>query len=376
MAILTEDGNEYEVQIVNAVTGQSFQEYAMLGDQEKFTGRECKRYITAYPGIMFNIQITLKTDFCFKQFDAVEANLYFQGQTTYYGLAVLSDPNPDHTRTKQDLRMEIGCVNMSNYGQTDVIGVNPVDLGSFFVTLDRRRIAPSPNNYHSKDATTAFWNAEKVDKSSFKEQGIMNSIGSRRELSSRFMPRHRGLKNGLLGMICDHQREKLCFWACGWHCPAICPSSRLAKIKRKAQGPPNAIKQEMKPSNKAFTRNSNSKITGKHKVNEGHFDLDHIDLSSAEPLAKRQKIMQKPIDVNAINNYKIRQGPTNFEALDENAMIISKETAINYDLMELIDAVVLLERSTPSTKPEDSVYWEIAKEVLRQTADEFVRSRG
>ncbi|TGO55190.1 hypothetical protein BCON_0095g00040 [Botryotinia convoluta] len=172
MAILTEGGNEYEVQIANAVTGQSFKEYVMLGDQEKCTDREAKHC------------------FCFKPFDAVEANIYFKGQSTYCGLAVLSGPNPDHARTKQDLRMEIGCVNMSNYGkniigapfvfkelkidknlsgQTDIIDVNPIDLGSFFVILNRRRITATPNDYLSRDTTTASWNAEKVDKSSFKE---------------------------------------------------------------------------------------------------------------------------------------------------------------------------------------------------------------
>lgn len=91
MAILKESVNEYEAQIVNAVTGQSFKEYVKLGDREKPDDREAERYITAYPGIMFKIQITLKTGFCFKPFDAVEANLYFKGQSTYCGLAVLND---------------------------------------------------------------------------------------------------------------------------------------------------------------------------------------------------------------------------------------------------------------------------------------------
>lgn len=150
----------------------------------------------------------------------------------------------------------------------------------------------------------------------------------------------------------------------------------LAKIKRKAQGPPNMIKQEMKPSNKASTRNSNSTITGKHRVNEEHSDLNHVDLHSGEPLAKRQKIMRQPIDTNRIDNYKIRKEPTDFEALNKKAMIFRKEAAIKYDLTELIDAVVLFEPSTPSANPEDSVYLEMAEEILRQTAAEFVRIRG
>ncbi|TGO55191.1 hypothetical protein BCON_0095g00050 [Botryotinia convoluta] len=129
----------------------------------------------------------------------------------------------------------------------------------------------------------------------------------------------------------------------------------LAKIKRAAQGPPKAIKQEMKPSNEVFTRNSKSKIAQKHKTKEEHPHLDHVDLPSREPL--------EPIDADIINNAKIRQEPMDFEILDEKAMVISKETAMDYDLMELVDASVLLEPSTPSANPEDSVYLEMAEEI-------------
>ncbi|KAF5871093.1 uncharacterized protein Bfra_007606 [Botrytis fragariae] len=468
MAILTEDGNEYEVQIVNAVTGQSFKEYVKLGDQKIHGDREAERYITAHPGIMFKIQITLKTGFCFKPFDAVEANLYFKGQSTYYGLAVVNDPNPGRACSKQDPRMEIACVNMSNYGknvigapfvfkkfkiderlsgQTDIIGVNSVDLGSFHVTLNRRRIAATPNNYLSRDTTTALWNAEKVDTSSFEEQRITNSIGlgqnristkesvvssykfytsdllkfnfiyrflnrldvvpyppplyynpwksltdierrctlrelqnlcrSRREWSLNFTPER--CESGKFRSWNDMQpsEREIVFWILQKEQKEFSAYPReVGKIKREAQGPPNAVKQEIELSNKFLTRNFKPKIIPNHRINEEHSDLDYADLPSKEPLAKRQKIIQEPIDVDMIQNSKIRQEPTDFGAFDEKAMVLKKETAIKYDLTELIDAIVLLEPSTPSTNPEDSVYWEMTEEVLRQTADEFVRIRG
>ncbi|KAF7926378.1 uncharacterized protein EAE98_006673 [Botrytis deweyae] len=488
MAILTEGGNEYEVQIVNAVTGQSFEEYIMLGDQKIHGDGETERYITAYPGIMFKIQITLKAGFCFQQFDAVEANLYFKGQSTYCGLAVLNDPNPDHARTKQDLRMEIGCVNMSNYGenvigapfvfkelkidetlsgQTDIIGVNPIDLGSFFVRLNRRRISPIPNNYLSKNTTTALWNAEKVDKSSFKEQGITNSIGLGQNriatkesvvssyefttsdpLKFHFTYRNFGFLSRPdvdpsplyhspwksltdierrcalreLQIFCRSRRE----FSPGFERESkewlpwsdmqpseretkeqrkfergvikryfrVLPDNRsiipdedgtaqqsahpreLAKIKPKSQGPPNAIKQEMKLPNKVLTRNSNCKITGKQRMKEEHPHLGHAEVASGEPLAKRRKIAQEPIDADTTNNATTRQETIGSGILDEKAMIISKKTGMNKDLIELVDAVVLLEPSTPNANPEDSIYLEMAEEILRQTAAEFVRIRG
>ncbi|KAM0154569.1 hypothetical protein ACHAPG_006419 [Botrytis cinerea] len=497
MAILKESGNEYDVQIVNAVTGQSFKEYVKLGDREKPEDREAERYITSYPGIMFKIQITLKTGFCFKPFDAVEANLYFKGQSTYCSLAVLNDPYPDHKCTKKDLRMEIACVNMSNYGknligapfvfkelqideklsgQTDVVGVNPVDLGSFYVRLNRRKIAAMPNNYLSRDTATALRNAEKVDKMSFKKHGITNSIGlgqnristqesvvssykfhtldfltfhftyrnleildrlnvvpyppplyynlwgslsdierrftlrelqnlrrSRRELSPSFTPKHHEPEEwrswndmqpsereilflNLQKEQSDFERGvvKENFSDSPAYRPAVLYNDgtaqqfthphKVAEIKRKAQGSPNAIKREMKTSYEVSKRNSKSKIIHENKIKEGS-NLNHVNLPSDEPLAKRQKIAQEPTYVNTVDNVKIQKEPIDVRTLDDKTMVLTKEAALKYNLTELVDAVVQLKPSSPGADLEVSIYWEMAEEILRQTVAEFVRIR-
>ncbi|CCD56055.1 hypothetical protein BofuT4_P151870.1 [Botrytis cinerea T4] len=427
MAILKESGNEYEVQIVNAVTGQSFKEYVKLGDREKPEDREAERYITSYPGIMFKIQITLKTGFCFKPFDAVEANLYFKGQSSYCSLAVLNDPYPDHKCTKKDLRMEIACVNMSNYGknligaplvfkelqideklsgQTDVVGVNPVDLGSFYVRLNRRKIAAMPNNYLSRDTATALWNAEKVDKMSFKKHGITNSIGlgqnristqesvvsSYKFHTSDFLTFHFTYRNlGKYSLPLTKEQsdfERGVFKENFSDLPAYRPAvlyndgtaqqfthpRKVAEIKRKAQGSPNAIKREMKTSYEVSNRNSKSKIIHENQIKEGS-NLNHVNLPSDEPLAKRQKIAQEPTYVNMVDNVKIQKEPIDVRTLDDKTMVLTKEAALKYNLTELVDAVVQLKPSSTGADLEVSIYWEMAEEILRQTVAEFVRIR-
>ncbi|KAK6595427.1 hypothetical protein H4I96_09746 [Botrytis cinerea] len=427
MAILKESGNEYEVQIVNAVTGQSFKEYVKLGDREKPEDREAERYITSYPGIMFKIQITLKTGFCFKPFDAVEANLYFKGQSSYCSLAVLNDPYPDHKCTKKDLRMEIACVNMSNYGknligaplvfkelqideklsgQTDVVGVNPVDLGSFYVRLNRRKIAAMPNNYLSRDTATALWNVEKVDKMSFKKHGITNSIGlgqnristqesvvsSYKFHTSDFLTFHFTYRNlGKYSLPLTKEQsdfERGVFKENFSDLPAYRPAvlyndgtaqqfthpRKVAEIKRKAQGSPNAIKREMKTSYEVSNRNSKSKIIHENQIKEGS-NLNHVNLPSDEPLAKRQKIAQEPTYVNMVDNVKIQKEPIDVRTLDDKTMVLTKEAALKYNLTELVDAVVQLKPSSTGADLEVSIYWEMAEEILRQTVAEFVRIR-
>ncbi|KAF7944476.1 hypothetical protein EAE96_010867 [Botrytis aclada] len=433
MAILAEDGNEYEVKIVNAVTGQSFEEYVMLGDREKHSEREVERYITAYPGIMFKIQIILKTGFRFKPFDAVEANLYFKGQSTYCGLAVLSDPHPGHdARTKQDLRMEIACVNMSNYGkniigapfvfkelkideklsgQTDIIGVNPIDLGSFYITLNRRRIAAMPNNYLSRGTTTALWNAEKVDKSSFKERGITNSVG----LGQNRISTNESVVSSYKFYTSDLLRFKFIYRNFGFlnrsdivpilqplyynHWMSLTGRERWQALRelqklyrsRRALSPSFTPKHreseewrswdDMQPPEREilFLNLQNELRELERKVDKKQVsDSDRVNLPSEEPLAKIRKTNHKPIEVDTINNVKIEQEPTDFGTLEEKARVLNEEATMKYDLTELIDDVVLLKPSTPTSdsSSEDSVYWEMAEEILRQTVAEFIRTRA
>ncbi|KAF7889228.1 hypothetical protein EAF00_009528 [Botryotinia globosa] len=150
----------------------------------------------------------------------------------------------------------------------------------------------------------------------------------------------------------------------------------LAKIKREAQGPPNAIKQETETSHDVSTQRPGLNMTQNCKTKKEHIDRDHVDLSAEEPLTKRRKIKQERIDMNVVNNVKIKQEPIDLDTLDEMAIVLEKQATIKYDLTELEDAIILPEPSTPRADLEESDYLEMAEEVLQQTADEFVRIRG
>ena len=148
----------------------------------------------------------------------------------------------------------------------------------------------------------------------------------------------------------------------------------MAEIKRKAQGSPNAIKREMKTSYEVSNRNSKSKIIHENQIKEGS-NLNHVNLPSDEPLAKRQKIAQEPTYVNMVDNVKIQKEPIDVRTLDDKTMVLTKEAALKYNLTELVDAVVQLKPSSTGADLEVSIYWEMAEEILRQTVAEFVRIR-
>ncbi|KAF7889229.1 hypothetical protein EAF00_009529 [Botryotinia globosa] len=135
MAILTEEGNEYEVKIIDCATNQPFKEYVKLGDRESHGDSKCEPCIVARPGAKFKIEVTLMSGFCFEPFEQVQAHLCLE----INGI-------------KKHYKTFIECVNMARYGEdivgapfifssldvdedllneTDVIGVDPADIGHF-----------------------------------------------------------------------------------------------------------------------------------------------------------------------------------------------------------------------------------------------------
>lgn len=199
MAILTEEGNEYEVRIVDAQTHAPFKEYIKLGDREKLGDVECERYIVAKPGAGFKIEITLKKGFCFAPFDQVEAQLLFPGQSTWCSSVVIENKDSQSRSARDPHTVYIDCVNHVIYGrkrvgapfvfralkadeslsnETDVMGLDPSDLGSFKLMICRRVIdTASYRKAKGQNVHSATWIAEKIDQLNFKKHGIMNTVG-------------------------------------------------------------------------------------------------------------------------------------------------------------------------------------------------------
>ena len=71
MAILTEEGNEYEVRIKRVPQGTYFKEYVKIGDREQAESTRCERYIVAEPGQRYEIEVTIKKGFEWGEFEKV-----------------------------------------------------------------------------------------------------------------------------------------------------------------------------------------------------------------------------------------------------------------------------------------------------------------
>ncbi|KAI9649996.1 hypothetical protein NHQ30_000009 [Ciborinia camelliae] len=199
MAILTEEGNEYEVRIINTATKEAFREFVKLGDRENRGDPECERYIVAQPGTAFKIEITLKAGFCFKPYNDVIALIVFGGQGICCAGKCFVDENPECALTEQDYKAQIDCVNVVGYSkdiigapfvfrsldvdedlsnQSDVIGVNPEDIGHFRIVVLRRKanLKEIKQPIENLNTNAELWDATKVDQLNFKKRGITNAV--------------------------------------------------------------------------------------------------------------------------------------------------------------------------------------------------------
>ncbi|THV51409.1 hypothetical protein BGAL_0112g00310 [Botrytis galanthina] len=496
MGILTEEGNEYEVKIIDCATNQPFKEYVKLGDRESHGDSKCERYIVARPGAKFKIEVTLMSGFCFEPFQEVQAHFRLGNSNDMCAAYMFNKDKPEINDIKKDCKRFIECVNMARYGEdivgapfvfssldvdedlsneTDIIGVDPADIGHFSVTVYRRTMEKEKIKTSREPSTkpsTDLWNAKKIGP--VKLQKTWSWAKTRFRLwanvqANMFPPSQQfsisntstALSNFWIIWISFHIRHRFtipleitcnyraamgsertteseqsssaidcqsdfsiwqgtqrmahleqyaaigeaeCFFEAADQKAfergevkqqiSCVPANKiivldddgtatqpthpraLAKIKREAQGLPNGIKREIETSYEVLTQRPSPNMPQNCKIKKEHVDRDHVDLSAEEPLAKRRKIKQEPIDMNVVNNVKIKQEPIDLDTLDEMAIVLKKQATIKYDLTELEDAIILPEPSTPRADLEESDYLEMAEEVLRQTADEFVRIRG
>ncbi|TGO57024.1 hypothetical protein BOTNAR_0210g00120 [Botryotinia narcissicola] len=477
MAILTEEGNEYEVKIIDCATHQPFKEYVKLGDREIHGDSKCERYIVARPGAKFKIEVTLMSRFCFELFEQVQAHLCLGSAGDMCAAYIFEKDKPEINGISKGYKAFIECVNMARYGEgivgapfifssldvdedlsneTDVIGVDLADVGHFSVAVHRRTVEretiktstiistkPSTHVWHAKKSGPVelqkIWSwfktrpqlwayiyatllAPSQQFSIFNTSAALSSLATTErqwalkelqslskvqaqltvnktsvyakeprewrtwnnlqpsERQSAFMKLQKDQKAFERGEVKQQMScvpaKKIIVLDDDGTAPQPTHPRALARIKREAQGPPNAIKQETETSYEVFTQRPGLNMTQNCKIKEEHIDRDHVDLSAEEPLAKRRKIKQEPIDMNVVKNVKVKQEPLDLDTLDEMAIVLKKQATIKYDLMELEDAIILPEPSTPRADLEESDYLEMAEEVLRQTADEFVRIRG
>jgi len=79
MAILMEEGNEYEVRVKRVPQGTYFKEYVKIGDREQVESTRCDRYIVAEPGQQYEIEINIRKGFHWGEYQRVRARLFLPG---------------------------------------------------------------------------------------------------------------------------------------------------------------------------------------------------------------------------------------------------------------------------------------------------------
>ncbi|TGO17794.1 hypothetical protein BPAE_0408g00020 [Botrytis paeoniae] len=152
MDILTEKNNEYEVKIIDCATNQPFKEYVKLADRESHGDSKCERYIVARPGDKFKIEITLMSRFRFKPLKQVYGEDIVGAPFIFSSLDVDED--------------------LSN--ETDIVGLNPADIGNFSVTVYRRTVEKEAIKISTKPPTH-LRDAKKVDQLNFKKHVVTSS---------------------------------------------------------------------------------------------------------------------------------------------------------------------------------------------------------
>jgi hypothetical protein len=110
MAILAEDGNQYEVRIKRIPHNTYFEEHVKVGDREKPDAIKCDRYIVGEPGQQYAVQITIKKGFQWNQFEEVSMGLYLPGSLdplawTYLGKSIAGRIG------NGDVTIDLDCIN-------------------------------------------------------------------------------------------------------------------------------------------------------------------------------------------------------------------------------------------------------------------------
>ncbi|KAE9374197.1 hypothetical protein N431DRAFT_556570 [Stipitochalara longipes BDJ] len=177
MAILSEQGNEYEVRIVRRPQNTYFDEHVKIGDRERPDAVECDRNIVAEPEQRYGIEVTLKSGFRWGEFDEVWVGLIFAGSAL--ASCHVFERQPGQFGMKKDwkctLERQVSKIAIANEyfsDEVDIQGVNPRDLTSFEVGVVRRKDNDPEYSTSNQSTPSDIWQAKKVDSESFKKHGI------------------------------------------------------------------------------------------------------------------------------------------------------------------------------------------------------------
>ncbi|KAF7865786.1 hypothetical protein EAF04_005951 [Stromatinia cepivora] len=119
------------------------------------------------------------------------------------------------------------------------------------------------------------------------------------------------------------------------------------------QGPQRAVKQEV--IDLSGVEQALPRMTTKRGIKQEPIELDDFPFASTieEPPAKKLRIQQEPIDVDAIGHTNIKQEVIDVDAIADNTIVLEKEATIKYDLTEIDDDVPTAPFPIPTVKDEN-----------------------
>ncbi|EDN93119.1 predicted protein [Sclerotinia sclerotiorum 1980 UF-70] len=140
----------------------------------------------------------------------------------------------------------------------------------------------------------------------------------------------------------------------------------LPLVKRETRIQQGAIKQEVIDLGGGEQALDLSRMIMKRDLKEEPIELDDFPFASTirRPSAKKPRIQQETINVDAIEHSKIKQ-VIDVDAIADNTIVLEKESTIKYDLTEIDDDVIFTSPfPIPAVKDEDFNDINMMKEVL------------
>ncbi|KAI9649998.1 hypothetical protein NHQ30_000011 [Ciborinia camelliae] len=221
MAILNTTQGQVEVRIKRYPDHTYYDEYIKVERKEEELDDTRERYIVAEAGTTYYIEVTLKEDFNFGEYNHIQAALFFPGRKKHissinflglYRVGKIEYADVDINGQKvHGARFAFRSLEMDEtlFKETDIMGILPENLVTFSVNLyfcNKVATRLSNDEYNKalsdweKECSKArdmrskprrkpikidepesdirnFWDAKKVDQDSYKKHGITSAIG-------------------------------------------------------------------------------------------------------------------------------------------------------------------------------------------------------
>ncbi|KAG4436987.1 hypothetical protein IFR05_007525 [Cadophora sp. M221] len=300
MAILTEAGNEYEVNVVRRPQNTKFEEYVKVGERESTSDRSRERYIVGEPGQTYAIEVAIKKGFSWGKYDQLEVGLLYPGMDCSVVMKLLHKQELRVDMSQQNTEIHLDCVSVGHSIDNEFFGARFTLRRLTLEFLEHLSIVPYPPPLYCY-AWEKLTGAER--KAALEEmQGI-----NRGEFRARL-----GLNPGD-----GYDRKE---WRSWYHMDLIGSSSIFIVIDE--DGPaigrtissrtPESRQPQRSTSNPRTSNLKNETVDLEAETSQSISKKRDRSASDLRQSSRNVKIKQEPIDVDALEDREsdLRPAPT------------------------------------------------------------------